>query len=38
MRNVSDKGVKKIKTQKLFPENHAVCYIIRKMTVQPDRM
>jgi hypothetical protein len=24
MRNVSDKGVDKIKTQTLFPENHAV--------------
>jgi len=36
MRNVSDIGVKKIKTQKLFPENHAVCYIIWKITAEPD--
>jgi len=28
LRNVSDKGVQKIKTQKCFPENHAVRYII----------
>jgi hypothetical protein len=38
MRNVSDNGVEDIKTQKCFPENYAVCYIIWKNTVEPDRM
>jgi len=30
------KGV--VKKQKRFPENHAVCYIIWKITVEPDRL